>query len=162
MLKLNRKTEYALLALRYMSTRDDGTVTSVREIAEHYNIPEMLLAKVLQRLKHGAVVRSVKGSSGGYALSGPPRGIYLTDVLSLFNEQTHLVDCIDTADPCACQQGDHCDIREPVRALNALILGHLRGLDLQAFFAGDMGSAKPRRLSIYRGGVATGTEDTGS
>ncbi|MCB9728931.1 MAG: Rrf2 family transcriptional regulator [Deltaproteobacteria bacterium] len=150
MLKLNRKTEYALLALRYMVERGEDAVSSVREIAAHYNIPEMLLAKVLQRLKHGDLVTSVKGSAGGYALARPAAQMGLVDVLGLFNEQTHLVDCMDTTDPCDCQQQDHCDIRQPMEALNALISEQLRNFTLDSFFRADMSASRPRYLSIYR------------
>ena len=152
MLKLNRKTEYALLALRNMGQRERTAVTSVREIATHYNIPEMILAKVLQRLKHGAVVTSVKGSTGGYTLERGLDEVRLARVLSLFNEQTNLVDCIDedAAVGCGCQQANHCDIRAPMESLNALIVAHLEGLTLADFFAGDLGRARPRNLSIFR------------
>lgn len=151
MLKLNRKTEYALLTLRYMSKHDHGAVISVREIAEHYTIPEMLLAKVLQQLKRGAVVSSVKGSSGGYVMTDPPVQVRLTDVLDLFDEQIHLVDCIDHADACDCVQQTHCDIRMPMAGLNALIMRQLRALSLADFFECDMVAAKrPRHLAIYR------------
>lgn len=150
MLKLNRKTEYALLALRYMVEQGADVVTSVREIAAHYNIPEMLLAKVLQRLKHGDLVTSVKGSAGGYALARPATAMGLVDVLNIFNEQTHLVDCMDTMEPCDCQQQDHCDIRQPMEALNAMITEQLRNFTLDSFFRADMSASRPRNLSIYR------------
>lgn len=150
MLKLNRKTEYALLALRYMVEQGADVVTSVREIAAHYNIPEMLLAKVLQRLKHGDLVTSVKGSAGGYALARPATTMGLLDVLSLFNEQTHLVDCMDVEAPCDCQQQEHCDIRQPMEALNAMITELLRNFTVDSFFRADMSASRPRNLSIYR------------
>ncbi len=150
MLKLNRKTEYALLAIRYMAEQGADVVTSVREIAAHYSIPEMLLAKVLQRLKHGDFVTSVKGSAGGYALARPAVDMGLLDVLNLFNEQTHLVDCMDVEAPCECLQQEHCDIRQPMEALNALITEQLRNFTLDSFFRADMSAARPRNLSIYR------------
>lgn len=150
MLKLNRKTEYALLALHFMSRHEEGRVASVRAIAQHYAIPEMILAKVLQRLKHGGFVSSVKGSSGGYGLSRPMETVSLRDVFSLFDEQTNLVDCIEVGESCECVQEDHCDIRRPMEALNALILGHLEGLSLRDFFAADLHQARPRNLAIFR------------
>lgn len=161
MLKLNRKTEYALLALRYMVEQGPDAVTSVREIAGYYNIPEMLLAKVLQRLKHGALVTSVKGSAGGYALAQPASATGLLEVLNLFNEQTHLVDCMDTVEPCDCQQQDHCDIRQPMEALNAMITEQLRNFTLDSFFRADVSGARPRYLSIYRQPAADATPSGG-
>jgi hypothetical protein len=69
-------------------------------------------------------------------------------VLNLFNEQTHLVDCMDTVEPCDCQQQDHCDIRQPMEALNAMITEQLRNFTLDSFFRADVSGARPRYLSI--------------
>lgn len=154
MLKLNRKTEYGLLSLRYMSAHGEGDVTSVREIAQHYNIPEMILAKVLQRLKHGAMVASVKGSSGGYVLQRNVDQILLTEVFDLFKEQTNLVECLHPGDACECEQSDHCDIRGPMESLNRLILNQLEQLSVQDFFTLERSPDRPRNLSIYRHDVA--------
>jgi Rrf2 family protein len=148
-LKLTRKTEYALLSLRWLS-RDPTTLSSVREIAEHYHIPPTLLAKVLQRLKSGGIVISVKGSAGGYGLSRPLSGVLLTDVLALFHEQNKLVDCLVDEDGCGCEQILHCDIRQPMESLNRLLMAQLAGLSLDAFFDTRPGVIDDRTLSIGR------------
>ena len=50
MLKLTRKTEYALIALRHLRFIGKEHVVSSKEIANQYNIPKPLLSKVLQDL----------------------------------------------------------------------------------------------------------------
>ena len=50
MLKLSKKTDYALMAVQYMSSGGADRVVNTKEIAEEYNIPVELLAKVLQKL----------------------------------------------------------------------------------------------------------------
>jgi DNA-binding IscR family transcriptional regulator len=51
MLRLSKKSDYALIAMKHLATRSDGGASSsAREIAETYDIPLELLAKVLQRL----------------------------------------------------------------------------------------------------------------
>ena len=150
MLKLNRKTEYALLAIRYLSERRGDLVASVRAISEYYSIPEPLLAKVLQRLKQGGFLASTKGSGGGYRLAMSLDTIMLSDVLEHLGEQRHLVDCLAEAEPCACQQEEHCDIRTPVAALNELLLDAIRELTLASFFAARPPTRPIRELSIYR------------
>ena len=133
MFKLNRRTEYALLALRYLSVHDQG-LSSVRAVAEHYKLPEPLLAKVLQRLKRGRFVSSTKGSMGGYRLAQTLESISLTDILQLFDESTGLVGCIQEAEGCDCHLHDECELRDGMNALHTLLLKQVQSLSVASFF----------------------------
>lgn len=147
MLKLNKKTEYALLALRFMSR--ETSLSSARSIAAWYAIPETLLAKVLQALKRAELIEGTKGSGGGYALAKPLAAIPLLTVLDLFNEQVQLVDCLGE-DHDGCQQQAHCDIRSPLTVLNDAILKPLRRMSVQDLFREEPEAARPKVLSIFR------------
>ena len=50
MLRLSKKADYALIAMKHLALRGDRGSSSAREIAEQYDIPIELMAKVLQRL----------------------------------------------------------------------------------------------------------------
>ena len=134
MLKLNRRTEYALLALRYLSSPGRETA-SVRSVADHYALPEPLLAKVLQRLKRGQIVSATKGAQGGYKLDKALSDVPLMELLALFDESTSLVGCIEEADGCECHLHPSCEIREGMSALNALMTAQLRHLSVASFFS---------------------------
>ena len=151
MFKLNKKTEYALLALRFLGGLGPEDVTSARDVAGHYGIPEMILAKVLQTLKRGGFATSVKGAGGGYSLARDLERITVKELLDLFNEPMALVECIDDAaeDDC-CQQQVQCDIKGPMSALNAAIHQLLSGMTVADLF--QQPEAMPRTLSIYRFG----------
>ncbi len=137
MLKLNRRTEYALLALRYLSI-PGREIASVRAVAEHYGIPEPLLAKVLQLLKRGGLTTATKGSAGGYTLARSLDSVTLMEVLRLFDESTHLVGCIENGDGCECHLHPSCEIRNGMTALNELMTVQLRNLSVSTFFAGQV------------------------
>jgi Rrf2 family protein len=71
MLRLSKKADYALMAMKDLARRADASSsTSAREIAERYDIPIELMAKVLQRLVRTGLLVSTQGTGGGYALSG--------------------------------------------------------------------------------------------
>ena len=133
MLKLNKKTEYALLAIKFLGSRGDEP-TSARGVAGHYGLPEVLLAKVLQTLKRGGVVASTKGAGGGYRLARPLGALRVTDVFDLFHEPMALVACVDDHETCAHVVA--CDIRGPMVTLNAAIHGLLAGMSLEDLFEG--------------------------
>jgi DNA-binding IscR family transcriptional regulator len=93
MLKLNRKTEYALMAIQYMCHREvePGEVANTREISEAYHIPYPLLAKVMQRLAAKGVIKSIHGTKGGYQLAKRPENIVcsIKDPLSELNNKIY-------------------------------------------------------------------------
>jgi Rrf2 family protein len=133
LLKLNRRTEYALLALRYLSM-PGREIASVRAVADHYTLPEPLLAKVLQLLKRGGITSATKGANGGYALARPLHQVPLMELLHLFDESTALVGCIQESNGCDCHLHPSCEIRDGMSALNQLMTAQLRHLTVESFF----------------------------
>src|SRR4029450_3965263 len=61
MLRLSKKADYALLAMRHLAANADRGAVSARELAEAYDLPPELLAKVLQRLVRARFLTSVQG-----------------------------------------------------------------------------------------------------
>ena len=72
MLRLSKKADYALMAMKHLALRGDRGSSSAREIAEQYDIPIELLAKVLQRLVRRGLLASHQGTRGGYQLARVP------------------------------------------------------------------------------------------
>ena len=79
MIRLNRTTEYGLMALRYIS-RKQGC-TSAREVADTYGLPFEITAKTLLRLKDLGLIQSTQGARGGYTLSRCMKEISLAEFL---------------------------------------------------------------------------------
>jgi len=94
MLRLSKKADYALMAMKHLAQKRDISSTSAREIAEQYDIPIELMAKVLQRLVRMRLLASTQGTRGGYMLSRPPTTISVADVIEaidgVFDGQTRL------------------------------------------------------------------------
>src|SRR4029079_4501371 len=72
----------AMKHLALQSTSSGGAgASSAREIAEHYDIPIELLAKILQRLARRGLLTSHQGTRGGYSLARPATVISVADVI---------------------------------------------------------------------------------
>ena len=63
MLRLSKKADYALIAMKHLALRGDRGSSSAREIAGLYDIPIELMAKVLQRLVRTGLLVSTQGLS---------------------------------------------------------------------------------------------------
>lgn len=112
MLKLSKKTDYALMAIVHLAAHGDRSSVSAREIAERYSIPVELLAKVLQRLVQQGLLGSHQGIRGGYQLARPSRTISVAQVIEAIDGPLTLTTCSETDD--GCDQYEHCNVRDPL------------------------------------------------
>lgn len=128
MLKLTRKTEYALLALGHLCHDDDGNATKVREIADTYNIPFPVLAKVMQQLARHNFVEPIKGAQGGYRLKVDPVEIDLWQFLEQMEGRSAIVGCFVDDD---CNQLTTCMIRSPLHVIDDTIKSVFHGMTLE-------------------------------
>ncbi len=115
MLKLTRKTEYALTALRHLHLVDENEVVSAKDIAAQYHIPQPLLAKVLQELSRHDLVKPVQGPKGGYSLKTKRDNITMTQFFELMEGPLGIMDCYFDSD---CTLVPMCNIRTPIQRIN--------------------------------------------
>ncbi len=118
MLKITRKTEYALLALGQLSQGNGAAVTNVREISDSHQIPFPVLSKVLQNLSREGYVEPVIGAQGGYRLSALAGSASLMHFLDQMEGPMGIVDCFVDAN---CEQINACSIRTPMQIIDATL-----------------------------------------
>src|ERR1700704_2801370 len=98
MLRLSKKADYALIAMKHLALRGDRGSSSAREIASLYDIPIELLAKVLQRLVRGGLLASQQGTRGGYQLARVPALISVADVIQAIDGPVAVTACSSSDD----------------------------------------------------------------
>ena len=114
MLKLTRKLEYALIALRHMQMKGD-TLSSTKEISDMYIIPRELLAKTLQQMARLQYIDAVQGPKGGYRIDKVLSKINLTQFVEEMEGPLEMVECNVNSD---CIQINTCNIRMPINKIN--------------------------------------------
>jgi Rrf2 family protein len=112
MLRLSKKADYALIAMKHLALRADGASSSAREIAEGYDIPVELMAKVLQRLARKGLLVSQQGTRGGYLLARPAAVVSVADVIQAVDGPLTVTAC-STAEE-TCEQYAKCNVRDPL------------------------------------------------
>ncbi|MEA5566043.1 Rrf2 family transcriptional regulator [Anabaena sp. UHCC 0399] len=81
-MELSCKSEYAILALLEMATHyESGEPMQIRQIAAQQKIPDRYLEQLLATLRRGGILKSQRGSKGGYFLAREPRKITLFEIL---------------------------------------------------------------------------------
>lgn len=122
MFKISKKVEYALISLLYMADREEGELTTSRELSEIFNIPQEIGGKVLQSLTRGGFINSVQGVKGGYQLAIPAERIVVTDVISAVEGPLRVVGCAIDAENCTCDQLNYCNIRNPMETIQLKLI----------------------------------------
>ena len=112
MLRLSKKADYALMAMKHLALKADATSTSAREIAEQYDIPIELMAKVLQRLVRTGLLISTQGTRGGYTLGRPSASISVAEVIQAIDGPFTVTAC--SSEKHDCEQYNKCSIRDPL------------------------------------------------
>jgi len=128
MLKLSKKADYALIAVRHLATHGVEQSHSAADIAEVYGISPQLLAKVLQRLAKHGLVTARHGSSGGYQLARHPKDISALEVISAVDGPMIITSCVTSHG--TCDQSSTCTVREPLRKVNESIMQVLRAVSI--------------------------------
>lgn len=93
-MKLTVRSEYALLALIYLTRRYSEGYISVETIAQAQGIPPKFLEQILLTLKRGRYLKSLKGQRGGYALAKDPDKITLAEIIRLFDGALAPTECV--------------------------------------------------------------------
>lgn len=137
MLKLTKKADYGLIALRHLS-RQQGTA-SAKDIADLYRIPLPLLSKVLQTLVRNGMLSSEQGAAGGYRLAKDPHEINALEVIRSIDGPIILTHCFTEHNPKTdCDQSAGCPVREPLRKVHEGILRLLSSITVADLSSDDM------------------------
>ena len=118
MLKLTKKADYGLIAMRHLAEHADLGACSAKDLAEMYSIPQEALAKILQRLTKAGLLTSQYGTNGGYTLARDPRSISAFEVIHAIDGPLFITSCSADSD---CEQSDRCTVRAPLRKVSRSI-----------------------------------------
>lgn len=131
MLKFSKKVEYAIISMLYMAEQERGQLSTTRELAETFNIPQELVGKVLQSLAKKGCINSVQGVKGGYQLAREPEYIHLGEIIMAVDGPVKVVNCVDEVDSCSCEQLDFCNMRNPMETIQSKLITFFNSVSLK-------------------------------
>ena len=80
-MQITRAGEYGVLGLMHLARRSPGQRAMIDEVSRQERIPKSFLAKIFQNLAKAGLVRSIRGSHGGFALLKSPDEISVLEVI---------------------------------------------------------------------------------
>jgi Rrf2 family protein len=150
MLKINKKVEYALMALKFMADKKDpSALTSAREVCDLFHTPFDTTAKVMQVMNNHDILKSTKGIKGGYSLSKSLSDITYMELTRMIEGKPD-IGRVCSGEKGSCELLGTCNISVPVEALNRKLTSFLEGLSLEELLLGsEFNAPKGHTLLVH-------------
>ena len=143
MLKLTKKADYGLMAMKHLAEHAPRGACSAKDVADAYGIPQEALAKILQRLVKAGLLHSQHGINGGYTLARDAAKISAFEVIRAIDGPLFITSCITVRGEC--DQTDRCTIREPLRRVNESIEQVLRRITISEMKEEPVAEPAPKK-----------------
>jgi Rrf2 family protein len=128
-MRYSKTTELALDSLFYMAAHPERSDFFVDELAQAQNVSNTYLAKIFQQLAKSGLLRSHRGSKGGYTLGRDPEAITLLDVAQVFEGASPIFDCDASNRNCAL--GPRCLIMSTFKEAERRMFETLKSVNLK-------------------------------
>tara|TARA_B100001029_G_scaffold43906_1_gene34453 strand:- start:24 stop:443 length:420 start_codon:yes stop_codon:yes gene_type:complete len=92
-MKLTTKGRYAVMAMADIALYQNGKPVSLNDISLRQNISLSYLEQLFSRLKNKKLVKSIRGSGGGYILDRNPKEIKLSNIIFAVDENIKTLNC---------------------------------------------------------------------
>tara|TARA_Y100000590_G_C14917771_1_gene712669 strand:- start:84 stop:506 length:423 start_codon:yes stop_codon:yes gene_type:complete len=92
-MKLTTKSRYAVMALADMAQFSSSNPVSLRDISLRQSISLLYLEQIFLKLKKNNIVKSVRGTNGGYVLNKVPNEIKISDIFYAVDEKVKTLGC---------------------------------------------------------------------
>jgi len=112
---LSKKAKYALKTLIYLKQNEANCPISAKVIAENQRIPYKFLESILRELRQFKILKSNRGSEGGYSFMKSPSEVSVLEIVRLIDGPVAFVSCVSLNyyEKCAeCSNEETCEIRK--------------------------------------------------
>ncbi len=124
-MKISTRGRYGLRILLDLALHDNGSPRMIRDIAGSQRISEKYISRLIIDLRRAGMVKSVRGSRGGYRIARYPKNLTVLDVIEVMEGPVSIIDCV-TTESCDRQRGCAvrsiwCDMNNPLRSALAAV-----------------------------------------
>jgi Rrf2 family protein len=122
MIRINRKTDYAIRVVLALSKQPAGTRLSSAKIQQEMLIPKAFMPRIVAQLAAVGLVKTHAGRDGGLELPRPASEITLRDVVDAFEGPILLSECMQSKGEDDCPFRADCPVRSRWGRVQAAML----------------------------------------
>ena len=143
-MKISTRTRYGLRAMIELGLNFNKGPLHMKSIAENTNISRKYLHSILTSLKSAGLVRSRRGTGGGFILARPPTEIKVSDIVSILDGSLCVVECVENIN--VCEKSNNCVARDVWSELSEAIERTLENINLEYLI---LKKEKKEKIPIY-------------
>lgn len=129
-MKISTKGRYALRMLVDLAEHQNCGFVALKDIAERQNISKKYLEQIIPIFNKSDILKTTRGSQGGYMLSRSPDKYTVGEILRLTEGSLAPVECLNQ-DPIECERSGECATLPIWQGLNKVINEYLDSITLQ-------------------------------
>ncbi|MEP2735310.1 MAG: SUF system Fe-S cluster assembly regulator [Erythrobacter sp.] len=126
-MRLSNLADYAVVAMCQAARHCGGGRVSAAELAAETGLPAPTVQKVVSKLTHAGLMRSVRGAGGGLQLARPAAAISLADIVEAVEGPIALTACVEGE---TCAVHDNCSVKPHWPIVNQALRGALADIPL--------------------------------
>ncbi len=123
-MQITRQADYAIRAMRYLSTKGLDKRSPTSTVAKEMKIPPSFLAKIISQLSIAGLLQTSRGARGGVALAHPASEISLLDVVEAIDGPILLNECV--GNPGKCEFEEECAMHPIWKDAQEMLVKRLR------------------------------------
>ena len=128
-MRLSHLADYAVVLMTAAARRDAGARLSATELSGETGVPLPTTQKLMGQLASSGLLTSVRGASGGFALSRPADAISLADIVEAVEGPITLTMCSDSTNH-DCILDAHCRVKPHMGVVGNAVRGALGAVRL--------------------------------
>lgn len=128
-MKLSTRTRYGIRAILELAENYGNEPLQLRIIARDQRVSVKYLEQLMAMLKSAGIVRSVRGSKGGYILAKSPEQIKVSDCFECLEGSVITTECVE--DESYCERTNDCIARQLWTEVQNSVMGVLQSMTLQ-------------------------------
>lgn len=129
-MKISTKGRYALRVLLDLAEHQNCGFIALKDIAERQNISKKYLEQIIPIFNRAGILKTVRGSQGGYKLAKTPDNYTVGEVLRLTEGSLAPVACVENENV-DCERCNECATLPVWQGLYKVINEYLDGITLQ-------------------------------
>jgi Rrf2 family protein len=130
-MQINVTTDYAIRTVLYLALRGGEVVTSA-EISQTMKIPQEYIITLTKRLRDNGILRTERGTKGGYALNKEPWNITLWEIVNVMEGTTRINRCLEGDHYCSRHAIETCPVRKNYEKLQQIFDDTLSGITIES------------------------------
>ncbi len=128
-MRLSSLADYAVVMMAACARHCGGTRTNAAQLADETGIPLPTVQKLVSKLSHAGLLRSVRGAGGGFKLARPAAAVSLADIIEAIEGPIAMTACVETGKHDCALEGS-CKVQPHWPVVNDAVRGALANINL--------------------------------